>query len=148
MPAAFVSSEPTVVTIGNDVIQDGQKFTYQALPSGVVFWFVIAPWPNAAADPQTLAITAEGWADRLNSDASQPGVLSVTLAQEVTPAGNLRYAITATVESTSGRSTSQITGHEAEIFPQIFDGWVAAERERLDAIEAASPGAPIFGTGG
>lgn len=143
MPAAFVQSEPSVQTMGNDVVIDVQKFTYQAIPSGVVFTFVFGPWPNPNVTPQDIALTANGWADRWNENASQPGVVGISLAQQVSPAGNLEEVCYVTVRSTSGRSTSQIVGDLAHFFPSIFNPWVAAERARLDAIEDASPSAGI-----
>ncbi len=139
MPAAFISSEPTIQTLGVDIIQDVQKFTYQAVPSGVVFTFQFGPWPNPNVTAQDIAATANGWADRWNDNASQPGVVGISLAQQVNQAGNLEDVCFVTVSSSSGRSTSQIVGRIDHFFPSIFDPWVAAERALLDAIEAESP---------
>lgn len=138
MPAQFIQSEPTIQTLGANIVQDGQRFTYQAIPSQVVFSFEFGPWPNKNVTAQDIAITANGWADRWNANASQPGVVNISLAQEVSPAGNLEDIAYVTVQSTSGRSTSLISGRIDHFFPSIFDPWVAAERANLDAIENAS----------
>lgn len=137
MSALFISSEPSIQTLGPNNVQDVQVFTYQAQPSGVVFTFMFGPWPNANVGPNDIKATAEGWADRWNANFAQPGVVGISLAQQVNAAGNLEDVCFVTVQSSSGRSTSQIVGRIDHFFPSIFNPWVKAERDKLNAIEAA-----------
>lgn len=141
MPAAFVQSEPQIKTIGADVIMDIIRYTYQALPSGVVYTFDVPADPKNTLTPAEIKLTADGWADRWNQNASQPGVVGITVAQQVDAAGNLADVCFVTVQSSSGRSTSQLQGNIEKFFPSLFNPWVANERARMDAIEGESPGA-------
>lgn len=137
MSATFISSEPSIQTLGPNTIQDVQVFTYQAQPSGVIYTFQFGPWPNKNVDAATIKQTADGWADRWNSNFKQPGVVGISLAQQVNAAGNLEDVVYVTVQSDSGRSTSQIVGRIDHFFPSIFNKWVAEELANLNAIEAA-----------
>lgn len=139
MPAAFISSEPTIATFSNDVIWDGQRYTYQAQPSGVIFSFTLFNTPKYKINAADVTLTAEGWNDRWNANASQPGVVSISVAQQVTPAGNLADVCFVIVQSSSGRSTQQLEGPIANFFPSVFNPWVAEAVAEMDAIEAANP---------
>lgn len=141
MTAVFLQAEPTIQTIGADVIRDAQRITYQAQPSGVVYSLLFAPWPSPVWSDETVSQQANEWADRWNENAAQPGVVGVNVTQRVNEAGNLQDVADVYVRSTSGRSTSLIVADLPHFWPDQFAQLVATERGRLDSYEAANPGA-------
>lgn len=141
MTAAFIQSEPTIVTLGADVVQDAQRFTYQALPSGVVFSMLVTPWPSQTRTPDLIAAFANQEADEWNYKAGLPGVVGISIAQQVDGAGNLQDVAQVTVRSASGRSIGAVTITNADFYPARFADRVAEAVAQLNGIEAASPAA-------
>lgn len=141
MAKTFISNEPTIQTLGADVVRDASRVTWQAQPSGVVFSLLfpaVVNWTPAQIDQQ-----GELWADRWNQNAAFPGVAGIVVTQQVDAAGNLTDVAQVTVVSTSGLSSNQINVGPAEWNPSVkgttlttsFGDVVSAEVARLDAIE-------------
>jgi hypothetical protein len=143
----FIINEPTIQTLGSDIVRDAFRVTWRALPSGVVFSELFAPveiWSPAQVDAQ-----GELWANRWNQNALVPGVAGITVTQQVDAAGNLSDVAQVTVVSTSGNSTSLLNVPPRQWLPSVsgttlttsFGDTVRAEVQRLDAIEAGAPAA-------
>jgi hypothetical protein len=141
----FLLNEPTIQTLGSDIVRDAMRITYRAQPSGVVFSLLFAPVEIWTA--QTVADQAQLWSDNWNQNALVPGVVGIATTQQVNAAGNLEDVALVTVSSTSGNSTSQLELPPREWLPSVagttlttsFGDRVRAEVQRLDAIEGTSP---------
>jgi hypothetical protein len=132
-------SEPTIVTVGADIVHDAQRITYTAYPSGVIFPLLFVSLRPDDWTPAKIAAQANHWADVWNGNAAVAGVESIAITQRVTAGGNLDDVALVIVSSTSGRSTSEITVQRNDFDAHTFAQLVGAERTRLDEIEAASP---------
>jgi hypothetical protein len=147
MPASFLMSEPTIVTVGADIVHDAQRITYTAYPSGVIFPLLFVSLRPDDWTPAEIAAQANAWADVWNTNAAAPGVESIAITQRVTAGGNLDDVAVVNVSSTSGRSTSEITISRADFPASRFEALTVRERVRLDEIEGASPPADHIGPG-
>jgi hypothetical protein len=141
----FVINEPTIQTIGADIVRDAFRVTWRALPSGVVYSLLFAPveiWTPARVDEQ-----GDLWADRWNQNALVPGVAGIAVTQQTDAAQNLVDVAQVTVISTSGNSSSLLSVPPRQWLPSVsgtslttsFGDTVRAEVQRLDAIEAGAP---------
>lgn len=148
MPATFLHSEPTIQTLGPDIIRDAARITYQAEPSGVIFPLLFVSVRPGDWPASKIAAQANHWADVWNTNAAAPGVVDIAIAQHVTPAGHLDDMAAVTIRSTSGRSTSTIEIARVDFPASRFEVLTVAELVRLDAIEAASPTTVGIGPGG
>lgn len=139
----LLASEPTLQVVSPEIVYDAQRVVARATASGVVFSLLVVNTPVAPDRWQDLAARVEQnldtWAVFWNSNAKQPGVISIGMSQEVDAAGQLRDVALVIVSSTSGRSTSQLTLHAPQFLPTEFAKPVAAARAALDALEAAGP---------
>lgn len=142
MGKVFRINEPTIQTIGSDIVRDAFRVTWTATPSDVTFSLLFAPvniWTPADVDAQ-----GDLWADRWNKNAAVPGVAGIVVTQRVDAADNLVDVAQVTVVSTSGNSTSLIMVPVNEWLPSVagtslttsFGDVIGAEVARLDAIEA------------
>lgn len=144
MSPIYLDGQPTVQTLGTNITRDAMLFTYQAVPSGVVYFLLFAPWPSEIWTPSAIAEQAGEWEDNWNQNASVQGVSSITVTQAQDDGGNLIDVAIVTVRSTSGNTYSEITVPAAEWSPSVagttlttsFPDVIATERARLDAIEA------------
>jgi hypothetical protein len=138
----FLGGEPTIQVLSPDIVRDAQRITARAQQSGVVYSLLFAPWPRAdtgeivwstAAIQQQLAYWAGVW----NANAATPGVVAIALSQQVDPAGELKDVALVTIQSSSGRSFTQLLLYPHDFFHDTFPGQVAIAREQLDAAEVA-----------
>ena len=141
MGKVFLANEPTIQTLGSDILRDAFRVTWQATPSNVVYSLLFAPveiWTAELVNQQ-----GDVWANNWNQNAAVPGVAGITVTQQVDTAGNLQDVAQVTVLSTSGNSSSLINLPPAEWSPSVegttlttsFGDAVRAEVARLDAIE-------------
>lgn len=142
MPYQLLGSESTVQVLAPDFARDAQRYTAQAIPSGVVYSLLFAPWeiwtPAAVVEQLNL------WADRWNENSATPGVVAIDVTQEQNEAGQLQDVAIVTVRSTSGLSRGQVIltpdqwnpSIEGTTLTQSFADAIAPEIARLDQIEA------------
>lgn len=147
MPAEFIINEPTIQTIGTDIVRDAFRVTWRAQPSGVVYSLLFAPveiWTPAQVQAQ-----GDLWAGRWNQNAAVPGVAGIVVTQRVDVTDNLVDVANVTVVSTSGNSSSLIFVPVQQWLPSVegttlttsFPSVIRAEVARLDAIEAGGTAA-------
>lgn len=109
------------------------EVTAQAEPSGVIFYL---RFQREAFTPANVARTVQQVAAGLNRDAEVPGVVGIRIEQDLDANGQIiEYGIV-TIESSSGDSTTERRGVQTWLYLTTFDDVVAAERAKLDAIEA------------
>ncbi len=139
----FLAAEPTLQVLSDDLVRDAQRVTAQAAQSQIVYSLTFAPYPT---DPQGNVIWSSDaidtqladWADKWNTNAQTPGVLGISLSQEVDATGALKDVALVTVSSTSGKSTTQLTLFPHDFFPDTFPPRVEQARAQLDAVEAGA----------
>lgn len=149
-PYNFLTSEATIQVLSTDIVRDAQRITAQALPSNVVYSVLFAPYPTgpngeivwtADAIAHELGVEAAWW----NANIQTPGVLGIGLSQNLTPANELQDIALVTIQSTSGKSTSQIELPPTQWLPSVenttltvsFPDAVRAAVAQLDAVENA-----------
>ena len=148
---SFLSAEQTIQVLSDDITRPAQRVTGIANASGVVYSLLFAPYPT---DEQGSVIwTADAingqmdyWAGVWDQNAQVPGVLDISVTQNVNPAGRLMDVAVVVVASTSGKSTTQIELGPREWAPSVagttltrsFPDAVAQARAQLDAVEAGS----------
>jgi hypothetical protein len=139
-----LSSEPTLQVLTPEIVIDATRIIARAVESGVVFAVFVANFQPTAPDryeTQTdrIARALAGEAANWNQNATVPGVISIGMSQEVDAAGQLKDVALVIVQSTSGRSTAQVTVTPGWFDPQGFAAVVGPVRSQLDAIEATGP---------
>jgi hypothetical protein len=149
----FEASEQTIQVRGEDIVQPAQRVIATAAQSGVTFALEFAPYPT---DPQGTVIWSDSliasqlayWAGIWDQNAQVPGVLGISLSQEVQPTGRLEDIALVYIASTSGKSTTSLTLGPRSWLPSVagttlttsFGDAVASARAQLDALENAGSG--------
>lgn len=136
MAVKFEQGEATVQTIGADITRNAQRNTYTALPSGVVFSLLFAPWPSPNWTPAAIAQQANYWADIWNQNSRVPGVTGINVTQQTNEVtGNLEDVALVGIVSSSGLSTAQIELGPREWLPSVAN--TTLTRSFPDAVAAA-----------
>jgi hypothetical protein len=109
------------------------EVTAMAQPSGVIFYL---RFQDAAFNPSNVAVTTGAVANGLNIDSNVPGVIGISIEQDIDAGGNIVEYGVVTVQSTSGNSETEIRDKQGWLFTlDSFRARVAAARDKLDAIE-------------
>jgi hypothetical protein len=124
---------PTVELVGQSSTRNVKLITARAEPSGAVFTWVQDPRDFT---PANVELIGSGIAEAINAWANLPGVVDVTMYQDVAQSGQLVTYVAATVESASGNSTEDVRLATPAGLAAPFKALVAKTRAHLDAIEA------------
>jgi hypothetical protein len=152
----FEASEQTIQVLSSDIVREAQRVIATAQASGVTYALLFAPYPT---DPQGTVIWTDAaiqqqldyWAGIWDQNSAVPGVLGISISQEVDATGRLNDVATVYVSSTSGKSSTSVSLGPREWLPSVagtslttaFPDVIAATRARLDALEAGSA-APVL----
>ncbi len=140
----FLGNEPTVRAYGTEIVDPGERWTWQAEPSGIVFSLVFAPIPPPQGGasiwtPDAIDQQAHEWADLLAGLLSLPGVTTVTQVQQLDDAQQLHDFVQVTVRSSSGMSVRALQFRQAEVLPpSTVDDVIAQTQAALDQAEAGA----------
>ncbi len=137
----FIAAEPTIQVLSPEVVRDAQRVTGRARQSGIVYSLPFAPYPT---DPTGQVIWTDAlidqqmalWAGYWDANAQVPGVVGISLSQDIDATGVLKDVALVVVSSSSGKSTAQLTLYPHDFFPDTFPPRVEAVRAQLDAVEA------------
>ena len=129
----ILAQAPAFELVPPNKLRKVTEITGRALPSGIVFYFRVLP---AAYTKAHVAAVASGIAEGLNKDANVPGVVGITIEQDVGANNEIREMGVVTVESSSGNSTAEIRELQTFLYLETFPARVAALRDKLDSIEA------------
>lgn len=148
-PYEFLASEPTIQVLSSELVQDAQRITARSIPNGIVYSVLFAPYPTDPTGtviwtPELINGQLEYWAGTWNGNSMVPGVLGISLSQEVNALGQLEDVALVAVSSTSGKSSTQLTLGPREWLTSVegttlstsFPEAVARARAQLDAVEA------------
>ncbi len=131
----LLSSSPDIQILGPTESVNVYRYTAQALPSGVVFHTSIDPdsW-------NTSFVTAYlgDLAGQFNQRADDPRVVVISTSEQINPANQLVDLFTATLQSSSGKSTADLTDAYVALQDPFWNQLVDPIVAQLDAIEAAA----------
>lgn len=135
----FLFSEPALHTFTPELVEDAQRNTYRADLSGVVYSLVLAGevYKNIRTNAQLVATVAGQLAAVWDENAALPGVDDIVETQLQSRLGTMTDAFEVAVVSDSGRSSANIIVRDQQVRPDVFAGIVQAERDALNAQEAA-----------
>ncbi len=129
---AIIGSVSTIELIGSGSTRPIRLVTARAEPSGFVYTFRVV---KGDFQPSHVNLIAHDIAQALNKDADVPGVVDVSIYQDVDNAGQYVSKATVTVESTSGDSEEDVSMPYGSLFGADFAKRVGAARKNLDEIE-------------
>lgn len=123
----------TVELIGQNQTAPVKLVTARTIPSGFVFSWVN---PVAAFNPTEVHSVGTGIAGQLEKFGALPGVVDISMYQDVNAAGQFVNLVSGTVESDSGNSEETVTLATPAGLTDAFSKKVAKARANLNAIEA------------
>lgn len=137
----FVFGESTVQTLGLDITRPAQRNTYTAIPSGVIYSLLFAPWPSEIWTPEVLKDQADLWEGYWNTNRAVSGVTGIATTQQTNDVtGNLEDVAFVGITSRSGLNTGQVTLRAIEFLPQNFKPRIQQAIAELEAVEASGEG--------
>lgn len=128
-----LGSVATIETGGDGGGHEVEQVSVQAIPSGVTFPVRV---DLAAFSPAKVAELAGPLAAAFNDLADDPGVASVSVAQEVNVAGNLEDRATITVQTDDGRFSITVSAPLGDVLRGGLAAKIAAAKAQLDELAA------------
>lgn len=129
-PYIYLGGESTVHSFDLEHVEQAMRFSYEAIPSGVVY--TILAGAEAQKSPGLIKTVAGQMSHAWNLNAAVPGVVDIAETQEVRPLGSLDDVYQIAVESTNGKTGGVLTVEAVNIRPDVFAQLVAAYRAQLD----------------
>lgn len=138
----YIGGSDEIQILSEDISRPGQRVAAQAVPSGVVYSLLFAPWPTDPTGkviwtPEAIDSQLESWGAKWNTNFAVPGVVGISVTQALNLAGELKDVAIVTVISSSGNTTTTFNLFDTLLWePAAFAEQVASYQETLDAIEA------------
>lgn len=128
----IVSQTPAFELIPPNKLRRVTEVIAQAKPSGVIFF---VRFPPSQYNPTQVALVCNSVATQLNKDMKVPGVVGITIEQDIDQNNQIVEFGVTTVESDSGNSIGEIREIQTYLFTDDFVKKVTALRNKLNAIE-------------
>lgn len=136
---SFINSEQVTLLLAPTGTQIAYQLTAEEPMSGVIF-VVILTQQQYEKEPASVGPYMQAIGEGIHVFSVTPHVVGLTTISQVDQNNNIAYLLQVTVESTSGKSTTQILANYpisdfVNLSIQEFDALIAKTVAELDAVE-------------